>query len=171
MRRFLTAWAVVAVSFAADTAAADTTTLTMHEVTAEGIGAPIGEIHFTDTDHGLLIAPDLRGAMPGLRGTHIHQNPNCGPAEVDGVMAAARGAGGHFDPGETGKHLGPFGDGHLGDLPNVVVEADGSAVMPVLAPHVTVADLAGRALVIHAGLDRYDGDQMGGGRLYCGVFE
>jgi superoxide dismutase, Cu-Zn family len=36
-------------------------------------------------------------------------------------------AGGHYDPANTGKHLGPLGEGHRGDLPALTVEPDGSA--------------------------------------------
>ena len=32
----------------------------------------------------------------------------------------------------------------------------------LLAPRVTVSDLNGRALVMHTGPDRYDGEEMGG---------
>lgn len=52
----------------------------------------------------------------------------------DGKAVAALAAGGHFDPQKTGKHLGPYADGHLGDLPPIYVTADGMANYPVLAP-------------------------------------
>ncbi|NNE62329.1 MAG: superoxide dismutase, partial [Woeseia sp.] len=73
-----------------------------------------------------------------------------------------------------GEHAGPYGDGHLGDLPNLLVEPSGVSYVPVLAPRVTVADVKGRSLMIHAGADRYDeyGEHMhgkGGMRMYCGI--
>ena len=91
--------------------------------------------------------------------------------ETDGVPSPAGAAGGRYDPDGAKSHQGPYGDGHLGDLPNLIVEDDGVATMTVLAPRVTVADLNGRALVMHAGPDRYDGEEMGGARVYCGVFD
>ena len=73
-------------------------------------------------------------------------------------------------PGAAARHEGPFGDGHLGDLPNLVVEGDGSARMPTVAPRLEVARIVGRALIVHAGPDRYaDEGDKGGARAYCGV--
>ena len=171
MRCLAKLWLVLAISCVASAATADSTSLTLHEVTSEGVGEPVGSVMFTDTDHGLLIQPNLSGVVPGLHGTHVHENPDCGPAVVNGTMAAARAAGGHHDPADTGRHEGPYGEGHLGDLPNILVEEDGEAAMPFLAPRVSVADLAGRSLVVHAGPDRFNDEEMGGPRLYCGVFE
>jgi superoxide dismutase, Cu-Zn family len=166
--RCLTALAIV---LAPAAAMADETTVVIHEVNPQEVGAAIGEITFTDTDYGLLIVPNFSSAAPGLHGTHVHQNPDCGPAEINGTMTAAGAAGGHFDPDQTGLHLGPYGAGHLGDLPNLVVEEDGTASVPMLAPRLTVADLKGHAIVLHAGPDRYDNADMGGARMYCGVVD
>ena len=54
--------------------------------------------------------------------------------------AAGLAAGGHYDPGNTGKHLGPNGEGHKGDLSVLTVDARGKATKVVVAPHLTVAD-------------------------------
>ena len=111
---------------------------------------------------------------------HIHTHADCGAASKHGRMTPGAAAGNHYDPGETGRHGGPYGTGHLGDLPNLVVEADGSATIPVLAPRLRVADLAGRSIMIHAAADRYQnhasaghghGHGKGGVRMYCGVIE
>lgn len=82
-------------------------------------------------------------------------------------------AGGHFDPGHAGKHLGPAGAGHKGDLPALSVADDGKATKVVVAPNLKLADIAGHAIVIHAGGDNYldDPKPLGGGgaRIACGV--
>jgi Cu-Zn family superoxide dismutase len=141
--------------------------------TDDGIGAEIGTIKVQDTAYGALFTPSLRGLPPGLHGFHVHENGHCGPAEKDGQMTAGMAAGGHYDPAKTGKHLGPYGDGHVGDLPPLVVEADGSATLPVLAPRLKVKDLAARSLMIHAGGDNYSDEPKplggGGARIACGV--
>ena len=134
-------------------------------------GEAVGTIMFTDTDHGLLVTPELAGLEPGLHAMHVHENPDCGDGE-DATPAGR--AGDHFDPDNTGRHEGPYGDGHLGDLPNIAVETDGSATVPVLAPRVTAADVVGHAVVLHRGADRYDRHShhshgKGGARMYCGV--
>lgn len=145
-------------------------------VSADGVGRSIGTVDATDTPKGLQLTPALTGLPPGEHGFHLHAKGSCAPAadpDKGGAMAAAFGAGGHFDPAVTGKHEGPEGMGHKGDIPYLVVAADGSARRAVVAPHLKVADLGGHALVIHAGGDNY-ADQPaklggGGGRIACGV--
>ena len=145
-------------------------TVRVHAVDQAGVGAEVGQVRFADGPYGLSIEPDLAGLAPGLHGTHVHQNPACGPTQKDGGAVAGGGTGGHFDPAAAGRHAGPYGEGHLGDLPNLVVEADGSASMPLLAPRLDVAAIAGRALIVHAGPDRYaENRDKGGARAYCGV--
>ena len=125
----------------------------------------LGTITARDTQYGLLLTPDLNTLPPGIHGMHIHENASC----AKGGLAA----GGHLDPQETGKHLGPYNDqGHLGDLPALTVTADGEAHQPVLAPRLKVVDLKGHSIIIHAGGDNYsDTPPMGGGsaRIACGV--
>jgi Cu-Zn family superoxide dismutase len=89
-------------------------------------------------------------------------------------MGAAGGAGGHFDPANTGHHEGPNGMGHMGDLPVLHVEADGSASQTLIAPRLrSIDELRGHALIIHAGGDNYSDAPapLGGGgiRIACGV--
>ena len=87
-------------------------------------------------------------------------------------MVAGLAAGGHWDPDETGEHLGPFGNGHRGDLSRLVVNDDGTTPTSVVAPRLSTADLRGKALVVHAGGDTYsDTPALGGGgaRIACGV--
>ncbi|SPX55950.1 superoxide dismutase [Klebsiella pneumoniae] len=52
----------------------------------------------------------------------------------EGKAVAAGAAGGHYDPQHTGKHEGPLGAGHLGDLPLLVVNDAGVADQPIIAP-------------------------------------
>jgi len=142
-------------------------------VTAQGIGAAVGSVHITETPYGLVFQPALQGLPPGLHGFHVHEHGACTPAQKNGVAVAALAAGGHLDPHSTKKHGEPWGDGHLGDLPPLYVAADGSATSPVLAPRLKLADVSGRALMLHAGGDNH-ADQpapLGGGgeRVACGV--
>ena len=153
-------------------------TATLHEITAQGEAGAVGTITFTDTAHGLLVTPDLQGlASEGAHGMHIHARGGCGPrAGSHGHAIAGGAAGGHYDPDDTRRHEGPYGEGHLGDLPNLIVAADGAATIPVLAPRPTVADLDGRAVMVHGAADHYDGHDdhdhgKGGVRMYCGVIE
>jgi Cu-Zn family superoxide dismutase len=142
-----------------------TMSATMQRVTSTGTAETAGTLSFRDSKYGLIIEPDLQGLPPGPLGAHIHQNPDCGPGQ-DGTPGGA--AGNHYDPQGSGQHLGPYNDGHLGDLPNLLVEQDGRVGLPTLAPRVKLSDLAGRSLMIHAGKDDYN-EHPGGARSYCGV--
>jgi Cu-Zn family superoxide dismutase len=157
-------------------AAAEEATATMHAVSVEGIGEQIGTIRLADSAGGLTIETDLSDLPPGAHGFHLHTHGSCEPAHDDqGEMTAAQAAAGHYDPDNTGRHAGPEGDGHKGDLPVLEVAADGTAQTTLTAPRLAVADAGGRALMIHAGGDNYSDEPKplggGGARIACGVVE
>lgn len=149
------------------------TDINLNIVDEKGVGAAIGSISAVDTKYGLVLTPALRGLAPGLHGFHIHQNPNCDTKEKDGKLVPALGAGGHLDPAASNKHGEPWGDGHLGDLPPLFVDAAGNASQPVLAPRLKLADLAGRSIMVHAGGDNHSDHPAplggGGARVACGI--
>jgi Cu-Zn family superoxide dismutase len=165
----------VALSMTA-TAHAENASATVTAISANGTGTNLGTVTFADSKWGLLITPDLSGLSPGVHGFHIHAKPACGPAENEGKMAAGFAAGGHLDPAQSKKHLGPYdADGHLGDLPPLVVAADGKATLPVLAPRLNVKDVTGHSIMIHEGGDNYSDQPKplggGGARIACGVIQ
>jgi superoxide dismutase, Cu-Zn family len=172
MRAHIAMLATAMVIVRAGTACAET--VTMNLIDASGVGKVIGTISLSDANEGLVVMPDLADLPPGDHGFHVHVNPNCGPgAGPDGQPAAGLAAGGHYDPANTGKHLGPRGEGHKGDLPALRVDAGGNATNAAIAPHLKVADIKGRSIMIHAGGDNYS-DQPnplggGGARIACGI--
>ena len=172
-RRTLTAALAAAAFVAAAPALADRVTVTIQAVDANGVGTSLGTVVAEDTRRGVVLTPDLSGLTPGIHGFHVHTNPSCAPKEQDGKSVPALAAGGHYDPSGSGKHEGPWGDGHLGDLPALFVTADGRSTHPVLAPRLRVSDLAGRSLMLHAGGDNHADhpEKLGGGgaRIACGV--
>jgi Cu-Zn family superoxide dismutase len=148
--------------------------VTMNKITPQGVGGPIGTIEFRDSsDFGLLIVPRLHGLIPGAHGFHVHEHPDCAPKVKNGQPVAGLAAGGHYDPGDTGRHEGPVGQGHLGDLPVLLVDADGNTPMAMFAPRLQVPDLVGRSVIVHAGGDNYSDQPKplggGGARVACGV--
>ncbi len=153
--------------------AASATTVTMNRIDANGVGQPVGTVTLTETPQGLVLRPDLKGLPAGPRGFHVHQNPDCGPGMNNGQMAAGFAAGGHYDPADTKTHRGPQGQGHLGDLPALVVDQQGNANQPVVAQRLSMRDVQGRSLMIHAGGDNYADEPQplggGAGRIACGV--
>jgi superoxide dismutase, Cu-Zn family len=171
-----------AISFAADHSSHNHTpvaavengvVVTLHLISNQGIEKEIGTVTLSDSPYGLLLTPQLTDLTAGIHGFHVHQNGSCEPLEKDGQMVAGLAAGGHFDPHNTGKHLGPYADGHLGDLPPLIVDEKGEATLQVLAPRLKVADILGKSLMVHVGGDNYSDEPkaLGGGgpRLACGL--
>jgi Cu-Zn family superoxide dismutase len=159
--------------------AEDKVEIPMNLISNKGIGKSIGTIAAQDTQNGFLsLKMDLTDDLPpGGHGLHIHENPSCDPAQKDGAMVAGLAAGGHYDPAGTGKHLGPSGDGHLGDLPILFVgiDEDGATATThtLVAPRLKLADIRGRSIMVHANSDNFRDDPMplggGGARIACGV--
>jgi superoxide dismutase, Cu-Zn family len=148
---------------------AESVVVPIHGVTAEGTGKNLGHVQIKETEGQITLLPALKDLAPGLHGFHIHENPSCSPLEKDGRMTAALGAGAHYDPDHSGKHQGPEGQGHRGDLPALSVSSDGTAATGLIqAPRLTLRELHGRSLIIHAEPDNYS-DQPGGARIACGI--
>jgi Cu-Zn family superoxide dismutase len=152
-------------------------TVDMHAVTDTGIGDSLGTIVISDATHGVLLTPMLSGLPPGGHGFHVHQVPDCNPAKDDsGKLTAALAAGDHLDPEDTDRHSSPLvGDGHLGDLPVLMVDVGGRAATPVEASRLSFEDLDNHALIIHSGGDNYSDapEPLGGGgaRIACGIID
>lgn len=148
--------------------------VTINQVSGDGVGESLGQVTISETEHGLVFTPKLSSLPAGIHGFHVHEMGSCEPGMAEGEKVAAQSAGGHFDPGKTGKHDGPYGEGHLGDLPALYVGEDGNANYPVLAPRIKKLDeIKGHALMIHAGGDNHSDDPQplggGGKRIACGV--
>jgi Cu-Zn family superoxide dismutase len=151
-------------------------TVTMRRATQSGTSDVLGTITISGSDHGATFTLHLHGLPPGPHGFHVHENANCGPTFLNGVLIPAGAAGGHFDPDYTGRHEGPLGEGHLGDLPVLVAQPDGTATQTLTAPRIrNIEVLKGHALIIHFGGDNYKDtpnlDGGGGVRLACGLVE
>lgn len=146
----------------------------MNELDAAGKTTPVGTVSLSETPYGLLLTPNLTGLPAGMHGFHLHEKPSCANTSADNVVIIAGAAGPHWDPEHTAKHEGPFGQGHLGDLPGLYVAPDGTATTPVLAPRIKdLNQLHGLALMIHAGGDNHSDHPVklggGGARIACGV--
>lgn len=148
-------------------------TVPMNIVDEKGIGKAVGQVVISETPYGVVFSPALSGLPQGVHGFHVHENPNCEAREKDGKMVPALAAGGHYDPAATKRHGQPWSDGHLGDLPPLYVDGNGTAGNPVLAPRLKLADLKGRSLMVHVGGDNHSDHPAplggGGARLACGV--
>jgi superoxide dismutase, Cu-Zn family len=134
-------------------------------------GRAVGNVLFTAVGGGAVRMQVWAGGLPpGTHGIHIHAVGKCEPD-----FAAA---GAHFNPAGR-KHGMHNPDGaHAGDLPNLVIGADGNGSLDYVAPAFSLAaggssllDADGSAVVIHANADDEITDPTGnsGGRIACGA--
>jgi superoxide dismutase, Cu-Zn family len=118
----------------------------------------------------------VNGLKAGQHGVHLHAVGKCTPDFTA--------AGGHFDPGPAGN---PDPDAnhpyHMGDLPNLEVDANGRGTMRGVTSRVTLSDgplslfdTDGSAIIIHGNPDQMTTGEpksgvSGGPRVACGVIE
>jgi len=122
---------------------------------------------------GETVAQATSKLPPGTHGFHVHAVGKCEGPDF-------KSAGGHFNP--AGKQHGlenPAGP-HAGDMPNLVVGADGTGTATVKLTGVSLDGgpdslfhEGGTSLVVHAGPDDMKTDPAGnsGARIACGVIE
>ena len=120
--------------------------------------------------NGIEVRVQAAGLPAGHYGVHLHAVGRCqGPAFAS--------AGPHWNPtGRQHGSLNPAGH-HLGDLPNLDVDAQGAGRLEFAIAGATLSgaggifDADGSALVIHAAADDYRTDPSGnsGARIACGV--
>jgi Cu-Zn family superoxide dismutase len=127
-----------------------------------------GEVRFYKVDDGVRVVARLEGLTPGRHGFHLHEKGDCSAPD-------ASSAGGHFNPSGT-PHGAPTADRtarHAGDLGNVEVGSDGQARYDRVDTVLDYGQLAGLAVLVHAGEDDYTSQPAGnaGARVGCGVIE
>jgi Cu-Zn family superoxide dismutase len=134
-------------------------------------GAKKGEARVREEADGLHVFVKAQGLTAGLHAVHVHTTGICTPPDFAS-------AGGHWNP--TGhKHGKDNPEGmHMGDMPNMLIGADGTGEMEYVIPGARLTagsgallDMDGAAVVIHAQADDNKTDPAGnaGGRVACGV--
>lgn len=126
------------------------------------------------TENGQEVKLTLKGENlpPGLHGFHIHEYGLCEEPTFES-------AGGHFNP-DNKKHGFNHDEGpHAGDLPNILVQDDGSIEKVYINDRITLKKdhphslrgETGSSLIIHADIDDYISQPAGdaGERIACGV--
>ncbi|HEX6922843.1 MAG TPA: superoxide dismutase family protein [Bacillales bacterium] len=134
-------------------------------------GKKVGEARFVQTPKGVKITVEATHLTPGEHGIHIHETGKCVPPDFES-------AGGHFNPFHMEHGLKNPKGAHAGDLPNIIVEENGTVQTSILAKKVTLEkgrknsllDEDGSALVIHAKKDDNKSQPSGnaGERVVCG---
>jgi Cu-Zn family superoxide dismutase len=136
-------------------------------------GRNVGTVQLAERPAGVVaVTGTLHDLPPGSHGIHFHAVGQC-----DGATSFAS-AGAHFNPGARKHGLDSPEGPHAGDLPMVVVAADGRAALDMSTDRVTLGegpaslfDADGSALVLHADRDDQRTDPSGnsGARIACGV--
>jgi Cu-Zn family superoxide dismutase len=116
---------------------------------------------------------EATGVRAGTYGAHVHAVGRCDAPDFAS-------AGPHWNPtGEQHGGSNPQGM-HMGDLPNLMVDADGRGKLEITLPGTRLVagssammDADGAAIVIHERADDYRTDPSGnsGARIACGVFK
>jgi Cu-Zn family superoxide dismutase len=135
-------------------------------------GRTVGTALLRPGTNGVEVTLSVNGLPAGTHGVHVHQAGRCERPDFTS-------AGGHLNPaGEQHGMQNPQGP-HAGDLPNLVVDANGRGSVTGTARGTTLEGNAanalrkpgGTALVIHATADDQVTDPSGnsGARIACGV--
>lgn len=139
-------------------------------------GADLGSITVTNAPKGVILRIEAKGLTPGWHGMHFHEKGSC----ADDKFASAGGHVHSMTPVVHGLLNAAAND--AGDLPNLYVAADGTAVVEVYstlvsfkgdASHTALMDTDGSALIIHGNPDDYASQPIGGAgvRIACAVIQ
>lgn len=166
---FITAFLMLAVGCTQTTENESTETTFPHSelvatVMPVGDSGVSGSVTFTDTENGVAVSGDFEGLTPGNHGFHIHEFGDCRAA--DGTSA-----GGHFNPGGNDHGAPTDMERHMGDLGNLEVGENGSGMLEFTDATVSLEQILGRGIIIHAGEDDLESQPTGaaGSRVACGV--
>ncbi|MGD9792382.1 MAG: superoxide dismutase family protein [Acidimicrobiia bacterium] len=128
-------------------------------------GTRIGAVSFTPAGRSTEVKVRLSG-VPGLdafHGFHIHANdvPSNGEGCIADPAAASStwfvSADGHFNP-TTANH-----GHHVGDMPVVYVNSDGSVETRFRIDRIETGVLRGKVVILHAGADNFANIPLGSG--------
>ena len=138
-------------------------------------GETVGSALFYQGTEGVVMRLAIEGLAPGVHGMHFHAIGTC-----DDNEAGFKATGGHVMPfGKPHGFMHPEGP-HAGNLPNLIVGADGGAVIELYSSLVSLTegeaallDADGSTLIIHENEDDHLTQPIGGAgsRLACGVVE
>lgn len=152
------------VVFTAGRASADTPFARANLVDANG--AYVGRVEFFDEYHHTTVRARLKAnanvTPETFHGFHVHAGVDAASG-ASGCVADPTApsstwyvsAGGHY------KADGQVHSGHLGDLPSLHVNGDGSASATFTTDRFVPGDLEGKAIVLHAGPDNFGNVPVG----------
>jgi Cu-Zn family superoxide dismutase len=138
-------------------------------------GNQVGAVSLAQQGDTVVATGEIVGISPGPHGIHYHAVGDCDPS------TAFESAGPHFNPANEQHGLDNPEGPHFGDLPNLIVGADGIGAISLSNVEISLVEPAegylfdddGTALVIHADEDDQITDPSGnsGDRIACAVIE
>jgi Cu-Zn family superoxide dismutase len=171
----LIAGPVLAILLATSVAADPASPGQAHGTIVNAAGAEIGWIKLVQDRMGVVhVNVKVDGLSTGLHGIHIHAAGSCAS-----TVTTFDGAAGHYNPLGLEHGLENPAGPHAGDLPNLVVNADGRGTLNAKTDRVTLSagpatlfDANGSAFIIHANPDDQVtnvGNGGSGARIACAV--
>jgi Cu-Zn family superoxide dismutase len=110
----------------------------------DAAGADIGFVKLSKQGRKVIVRGEVSGLTPGFHGFHVHSVGQC--------VAPFTSAGGHYNPGGTGHGA------HAGDMPSLLVLADGTAQAQFASDRFAIYELFdadGSAIIVHAAADNF----------------
>jgi superoxide dismutase, Cu-Zn family len=169
---FCVALCLVALALIASPAQADT--LITQADLINNNGKAIGTVQVEQGHKGVLVNLKAKDLPPGYHGMHFHAVGDCSD------LAAFKSAGGHVNPFDQPHGFRNPDGPHEGNLPNLVVAADGTVEVELYSDLVALdagaaklLDDDGTALIIHTDKDDHYSQPIGGsgGRIACAVIQ
>lgn len=112
-------------------------------------GNEVGQVTFSERGDGKVVVVGMfAGLEPGFHGLHIHETATCDPSGDEPFSSA----GGHLNLSEA------VHPDHTGDLPSVLINADGTGEIMVVTDRFALSDLMdadGSAAMIHSSDDNF----------------
>ena len=121
-------------------------------VLRDAAGNKVGTVKFEGDEQGTNVKVTLRGITTGtnaFHGIHLHANDPVAPCDPLAPQGPFTNVGGHWNM--TGGVHGT----HTGDLPSVLVQADGTATARSVSGRIDPSLIAGRAVILHVGPDNF----------------
>lgn len=137
-------------------------------------GEEVGYATFLQGARGVVIRIDVEGLPPGVHGMHFHEVGTCEDCECFKLTK------GHIDPNHKPHGFFNPGGPHEGNLPNLIVDERGRAMVELYSDLVSISgqggkpallDEDGSTLIVHANEDDHYSQPIGGSgaRILCGV--